>query len=108
MSPRILEVERCPHCKAALERPVPRVCPACGGSIQKRYLTAGCLTSAPPPVLALALGIALLRGSCSAPALADERASAAAASAAGEGAGPRPAGSENARSGAARPALDER
>jgi len=52
MSPRILDVDRCPHCKSELEKPTPRVCPACGGSLQKRFLTAGCLSSAPPIVLA--------------------------------------------------------
>jgi hypothetical protein len=30
------------------------VCPNCGGSLQKRFLTAGCLTSAPPIVIAMA------------------------------------------------------
>ena len=53
MSPRILDTKRCPHCKEVLPEPTPRVCPACGGSIQKRFLSAGCLTSAPPPVLLL-------------------------------------------------------
>ena len=48
MSPRILEVERCPHCKAELPKPTPRVCPSCAGSLQKRHLSIGCLTSAPP------------------------------------------------------------
>jgi hypothetical protein len=28
------------------------MCPQCGGSLQKRFLTAGCLSSAPPLVLA--------------------------------------------------------
>lgn len=51
MSPRVLETRRCPHCKAELSEPTPRVCPTCGGSIQKRFLSAGCLTSAPPPVI---------------------------------------------------------
>lgn len=51
MSPRILPVATCPHCKAELPQPTPRVCPACGGSLQKRFLTAGCLSSAPPLVL---------------------------------------------------------
>jgi hypothetical protein len=52
MSPRILDVDRCPHCKEKLPKPTPRVCPSCAGSLQKRFLTAGCLTSAPPLVLA--------------------------------------------------------
>jgi hypothetical protein len=59
VSPRILDLDRCRHCQAELERPTPRVCPACGGSLQKRHLAIGCLTSAPPPVLLLALLLAL-------------------------------------------------
>jgi hypothetical protein len=47
MSPRILKLRRCPHCKLELPQPTPRVCPACGGSLQQRYLASGCLTSAP-------------------------------------------------------------
>ena len=47
MSPRILELKQCPHCGADLPQPTPRICPECGGSLQKRYLTAGCLTSKP-------------------------------------------------------------
>lgn len=65
MSPRILDADRCPHCKSVLQQPVPRVCPACGGSLQKRYLSAGCLTSAPKVLLlaalAWAIGAALAR-----------------------------------------------
>ena len=57
MSPKILEFERCPHCKAELPVPAPRACPACGGSLQRRFLTCGCLSSA-PPVLLLGLGLA--------------------------------------------------
>jgi predicted amidophosphoribosyltransferase len=56
MSPRILKVGQCPHCKAELPKPTPRVCPHCAGSLQKRFLTAGCLSSAPPVVL-IAWGI---------------------------------------------------
>ena len=56
MSPKILEVKNCPTCKAELPSPVPRICPACGGSLQQRYLKAGCLTSA-PKLLAIALGL---------------------------------------------------
>lgn len=51
MSPRLVEGDRCPHCKRPLEDPKPRVCPHCMGSLQKRYLTSGCLTSAPKLVL---------------------------------------------------------
>jgi len=54
---RILNLDRCPHCKVELTKPVPRMCPDCGGSLQRRYLTAGCLTSKPPLMLfALGLG----------------------------------------------------
>lgn len=60
MSPRILDVETCPHCGVALARPTPRTCPGCGGSLQKRYLSTGCLTSRPMLFLAiLTLGSAL-------------------------------------------------
>jgi predicted amidophosphoribosyltransferase len=55
MSPRILETSRCPHCKEALPHPTPRVCPSCAGSLQKRFLSLGCLSSAPPVVLIAAL-----------------------------------------------------
>lgn len=51
MSPRLLKTRRCPHCKAQLPQPTPRVCPACGGSLQQRYLAAGCLSSAPKLLL---------------------------------------------------------
>jgi hypothetical protein len=44
---RILDVEQCPHCKGALQKPTPRSCPHCGGSLQQRYTSMGCLTSAP-------------------------------------------------------------
>lgn len=54
MPPRLLDTQICPHCKAELPDPVPRVCPECGGSLQKRYLEAGCLTS--KPVFLLAAG----------------------------------------------------
>jgi len=45
--PRLIADDRCPHCGAALADPKPRVCPACAGSLQQRYLRAGCLSSAP-------------------------------------------------------------
>lgn len=51
MSPRILDVDQCPHCKGALTKPTPRLCPHCGGSLQHRYTTWGCLTSAPKVLL---------------------------------------------------------
>jgi len=47
VSPRLLKTGQCPHCKAELGQPTPRVCPKCGGSLQQRFLKAGCLTSAP-------------------------------------------------------------
>lgn len=56
MSPRILDVPRCPHCKTDLAKPTPRMCPSCGGSLQKRHLSIGCLTSA-PPLIALVIGV---------------------------------------------------
>jgi len=51
MSPRILDTRRCPHCKAELPDPTPRMCPSCGGSLQHRHLRMGCLTTAPKVVL---------------------------------------------------------
>lgn len=51
MSPRLLKTDRCPHCKEPLGSPPPRACPHCGGSLQQRYLKAGCLTSAPKLLL---------------------------------------------------------
>jgi predicted amidophosphoribosyltransferase len=54
--PRVLEIDRCPHCKAELPSPTPRVCPGCGGSLQKRYLESGCLSSRP---LLMLLGLGL-------------------------------------------------
>jgi len=54
MSPRIVESKRCPHCKAKLPEPTPRMCPECAGSLQKRFLSLGCFTTAPPLLLALA------------------------------------------------------
>lgn len=59
---RILDVPRCPHCKTELAKPTPRMCPSCGGSLQKRHLAIGCLTSA-PPLIAIVVGVAyVLRG----------------------------------------------
>lgn len=58
MSPRILELERCPHCEGALPRPTPRVCPHCAGSLQQRYLRLGCISSKP---LLLLVGFGLWR-----------------------------------------------
>lgn len=55
MSPRLIESERCPHCGAELPKEKPRACPSCAGSLQKRYLAIGCLSSKPPLIL-LALG----------------------------------------------------
>jgi predicted amidophosphoribosyltransferase len=65
MSPRILDTRTCPHCKAQLPQPTPRVCPSCAGSLQKRFLQLGCLTTAPKVLLIAALvwaiGSAVLR-----------------------------------------------
>jgi hypothetical protein len=52
--PRLIEADRCPHCKAKLVKPLPRACPECGGSLQQRYLKAGCVTSKPLLLLATA------------------------------------------------------
>lgn len=51
MPPKLIEEGRCPHCGADLAEPKPRVCPECMGSLQKRYLASGCLTSAPKLIL---------------------------------------------------------
>lgn len=51
MSPRLIDARHCPHCKAELGEPMPRSCPKCGGSLQQRYLRAGCLSSAPKLLL---------------------------------------------------------
>lgn len=56
MSPRLIDARQCPHCKAELGKPPPRVCPKCGGSLQQRFLKAGCLTSA-PKLLVLGAGL---------------------------------------------------
>ena len=56
MSPRLIESDRCPHCGTELPEVLPRSCPECGGSLQKRYLSFGCLTSKP---LLLLLAFAL-------------------------------------------------
>lgn len=61
MSPRVLDVGSCPHCKGAVPRPTPRVCPHCAGSLQQRYVTSGCLTSAPKLFLAAGLAFELAR-----------------------------------------------
>ena len=50
----ILDTGRCPHCKADVPQPTPRVCPECAGSLQKRYLRAGCVSSGPALLLVLA------------------------------------------------------
>lgn len=56
MTPRLIDADTCPHCEAELPDPLPRSCPDCGGSLQKRYLEAGCLSS--KPVLLIGTGIA--------------------------------------------------
>lgn len=58
MSPRVLDVRNCPHCGFELPAPPPRICPDCAGSLQKRHLASGCISSKPPLIL-LALGAAL-------------------------------------------------
>jgi hypothetical protein len=51
--PRIIKARSCPHCGEALPTEVPRVCPSCAGSLQKRYLKLGCLSTAPIWILAV-------------------------------------------------------
>ena len=59
MSKLIVE-PNCPHCGLELPEPKPRSCPRCAGSLQQRYLKAGCLSSAPKLLLfATALWLAL-------------------------------------------------
>ena len=48
---RVLDVDKCPHCGFEFEGETPRMCPSCGGSVQKRYLSCGCLSSAPAGML---------------------------------------------------------
>jgi hypothetical protein len=59
---RVVERKNCPHCKAKLPEPTPRMCPECAGSLQKRFLSLGCFTTAPPIVLALVGAGLLARG----------------------------------------------
>jgi predicted amidophosphoribosyltransferase len=66
MSPRILETSSCPHCRERLEPPTPRVCPHCGGSLQKRFLSFGCLSSAPLIAALLAAAVAAAAAAASA------------------------------------------
>ena len=56
--PRLLEGDRCPHCGEDLPEERSSVCPACGVSLEQRYLKAGCISSAPPVFL---IGALLLR-----------------------------------------------
>lgn len=49
--PRLIDSELCQHCGKDLPDPKPRACPFCGGSQQRRFLSCGCLTSAPPIIL---------------------------------------------------------
>ena len=59
--PRLIPDKFCPHCRARLPEPKPRACTECGGSLQQRFLRAGCLSSAPGLAIALWAGWALLR-----------------------------------------------
>jgi hypothetical protein len=54
--PRLIPGKHCPHCRAELPEPKPRACPECGGTLQQRFLKAGCLTSAPKLLLLGAAG----------------------------------------------------
>ena len=49
--PRLIDEDTCPHCGADLPEDKPRSCPSCAGSLQQRYLRAGCLHSAPRLVI---------------------------------------------------------
>jgi len=58
---------RCPHCKAEVPKDHGRVCLDCGGSLQKRYLAIGCLSS--KPLILFAAGLSMwLAGGHEAPA----------------------------------------
>lgn len=59
--PRLIDASECPHCGEALEPSPSRTCPSCGGSLQQRYLKAGCLTSAPTWVFLTGAAWAALR-----------------------------------------------
>jgi len=56
--PRLIEQDECPHCGHKLPDPKPRACPECMGSLQQRFLRAGCLSAAPILVFVL-LALAL-------------------------------------------------
>lgn len=60
---------RCPHCKAEVPKDHGRVCVECGGSLQKRYLSIGCLSS--KPIILIALGLPLWMSSGEETAAAD-------------------------------------
>lgn len=53
--PRLIDEDYCPHCRAKLPVPKPTSCPRCAGSLNKRFLRVGCLSSAPPPMILFAL-----------------------------------------------------
>ena len=57
--PRLIDEKHCPHCGVELPEPKPRSCPECMGSLQQRFLKAGCLSSG-PAVLLVAAGLAWL------------------------------------------------
>lgn len=59
--PRLIQGKCCPHCGVDLPADKPRTCPRCAGSLQQRYLKAGCLTSAPTWVFLTGAGFAALR-----------------------------------------------
>lgn len=44
---KLIAEPNCPHCGLELPQAKPRSCPRCAGSLQQRYLRAGCLSSAP-------------------------------------------------------------
>lgn len=57
-----VEGGRCPHCKAEVPKDHGRLCIECGGSLQKRYLSIGCLTSKPLILIAAGLSMWLAGG----------------------------------------------
>ena len=57
--PKLIDEGACPHCGAKIPEPKPRSCPSCMGSLQQRFLKAGCLSTG-PTLLLFALGAAWL------------------------------------------------
>ncbi len=45
--PRLIDAENCPHCGEPREDRSRAFCDGCGGSLQQRHLSTGCLSTAP-------------------------------------------------------------